>query len=130
VIVGDSSVAVAIVTNDRPTALRLWKRIDDHTVHAPHLLELEVANALRRIVLRRKLDVEAGESALLDLSRLAIVRHPHEPLMRRVWELRENLTAYDASYVALAEALGAPLLTTDARLARASGTACEIELFA
>jgi predicted nucleic acid-binding protein len=97
-------------------------------LHAPHLLDIEVAQTLRRFVREREIDPDTALSALDDLSSLDLERHAHEPLLHRVWALRDNLTAYDAVYVALAEALDAPLLTCDARLSRAPGLGKRIEL--
>jgi len=99
-------------------------------LHTPHLADVEVAQALRRYVRERNLDADSAASALADLRALDLVRHSHEPLLDRVWALRENVTAYDAVYVALAEALDAPLLTCDGRLARAPGINARVELVA
>jgi predicted nucleic acid-binding protein len=90
---------------------------------APHLVDVEVAQALRRLVAAGELEPGAAATALDDLALLDLERHSHEPLLERVWALRENLTAYDAVYVALAEALDTTLLTCDARLRRAPGLA-------
>ena len=105
-------------------------RIADPTVglHVPHLADLEVAQALRRYEREGELDAGAAEAALEALAQLDVERHPHDPLLRRVWALRANLTAYDAAYVALAEALDAKVITCDARLARAPGVARRVEL--
>ncbi len=92
------------------------------------LVDLEVANTLRRLVRLGELDVRRADGAVSDLAALALVRFPHTPLLARIWELRDRLTAYDAAYVALAEELGAPLLTLDARLARAGGHSAKIDL--
>ena len=97
-------------------------------LHVPHLADLEVAQVLRRYVRERELDAAAAASALDDLHALDLQRHAHEPLLDRVWGLRQNLTAYDAVYVALAEALDTILLTCDRKLARAPGMAGRIEL--
>ena len=98
------------------------------SLHAPHLLDLEVAQAYRRAVLTGAVSPSRAAGALEDLSLLDIARYPHDRLLPRVWELRHNLTAYDASYVALAEALDCPLLTCDARLRRAEATGVRVEL--
>jgi predicted nucleic acid-binding protein len=90
-------------------------------LHAPHLVDVEVLQALRRYVRDGDLDRESAATAIADLRALDLERHAHEPLMDRVWELRDNLTAYDAVYVALAEALGTRVLTCDTRLAHAPG---------
>ena len=101
----------------------------DPALHAPHLVDLEVLSVLRRQA-AGLLDARRAGFALDDLVDLPLVRYPHAGFARRVWELRGNLTPYDAAYVALAEALGCPLVTADARLARAPGTRCDVEVLA
>jgi predicted nucleic acid-binding protein len=91
------------------------------SLHSPHLLDVEVAQVVRRLAAQGVVSAERGRQALEDLADLDLARHPHEVLLPAIWQLRENLTAYDAAYVALAEALDAPLLTLDARLAGAPG---------
>ena len=100
----------------------------DERLHAPQLLDIEVAHVLRRLVLQRQLTSERGEAALDDLASLVIERHGHEHLMTRVWELRNSMSAYDAAYVALAEGLHAPLITCDGKLAAAGGHLAVVEL--
>jgi len=100
----------------------------DASLHAPHLADVEVAQALRRYVREGGLDAPSAVSALEDLRALDVQRHSHEPLLDRAWALRHNLTAYDAVYVSLAEALNTTLLTCDGRLARAPGMARRVEL--
>jgi len=100
------------------------------SLHAPHLIDVEVTSALRRYVAREVIDASEGELALEQLAELRIVRYPHEQLLERAWELRHTITAQDAMYVTLAEALGAPLVTTDAALARSSGHRAVVELIA
>ena len=90
------------------------------TLHCPHLLDLEVAQVLRRHSRGHMTEPRVRE-AIEDLRDLPLTRYAHEPFLDRIWELRENLTAYDGAYVALAETLGAILLTSDARLARTFG---------
>ena len=104
-----------------PTGLDVAARVfaTKATLHAPELLDLEVAQVLRRYQRDGELSAERAAQALEDLADLRLDRHRHLPLLVRVWELRDNLTAYDAAYVALAELLDAPLLTCDARLSRA-----------
>jgi predicted nucleic acid-binding protein len=104
------------------------QRLRIQRLAAPHVVDVEVTQALRGLVRGGKLSLENAELAITDLSRLALSRYPHGPLLTRCWQLRDNLSAYDAAYVALAERLGVPLLTSDARLANAPGIRCEVEL--
>ena len=97
-------------------------------LHVPHLADVEVTQALRRYVREGALDAHSAAVALEDMRSLDLERHGHEPLLDRVWALRDNLTAYDAVYVALAEALECTLLTCDGRLARAPGLSRRVEL--
>jgi predicted nucleic acid-binding protein len=109
-------------------------RIDQHlfskpvTLHAPHLLDVEVAQVLRRYARDGIITVQRGQEALEDLGDLSLYRYPHDFLMQRVWELRPNLTAYDAVYVALAEVVNAPLVTCDAKIASAPGHRAFVEV--
>jgi predicted nucleic acid-binding protein len=100
------------------------------SIHAPHLLDVEVAQALRRYARLGELDSGTAAAALDDLRALDLERHAHEPLLERVWALRKSLTVHDAVYLALAEALGAVLLTCDARLGRAPGAQGRVEIVA
>ncbi len=95
---------------------------------APHLLDLEVAQVLRRYQRAGQLTAERSEEALADYRAMPIRRYPHTFLLERIWELRANLTAYDAAYVTLAETLAAPLVTRDRRLAGSHGHRAVIEL--
>lgn len=97
-------------------------------LHAPHLLDIEVAQVLRRYVTTGIITASRGQEALQDLLDLPLTRYPHDLFLWRMWELRDNLTAYDAVYVALAEALAAPLITCDSKMASASGHHARIEL--
>ena len=106
---------------------RIYSR--GESLHSPHLLDLEVANVLRRFVSGGWISAKRGAEALHDLVALRITRYPHDVLLTRVWQLRQNLSAYDACYVSLAEDLGAPLLTRDARLSTAPGHQARIEVF-
>jgi predicted nucleic acid-binding protein len=90
------------------------------SLHAPHLIDVEIAQAVRRLALAGLIDSKRGQEALSDLAAFSLQRYPHEPFLSRIWALRANFSAYDAAYVALAEALGAPLLTCDKRLATAA----------
>lgn len=98
------------------------------SLHAPHLIDVETTQVIRRYVAAGEIDAARGRAALEDLNDLALRRYPHGILLPRMWALRDNLTAYDAAYVALAEALDAPLLTRDRRLAGAAGIRARIEL--
>ncbi|MEP7018250.1 MAG: type II toxin-antitoxin system VapC family toxin [Actinomycetota bacterium] len=92
----------------------------------PHLIDSDVANGLRRLVNAQRVDADSGWAALDAFRRLGMTRYPVFAMLDRVWELRDNVSAYDASYVALAELLGCPLLTADARLSRAPGIRCPV----
>lgn len=120
-IVADASALIDLLL-DRPGAAATIEAIGERrAIHAPHLAETEVLHALRRWVARGQVEVERAATALEDLGELPVVHHAHAPLRERVWSLRDRLTAYDATYVALAEALDATLVTADGRLARATG---------
>lgn len=128
-IVVDASAVIEVLLNT-PAGVRVADRLfaDGETLHAPHLLDLEVAQVLRRYALSAELDAARGAQALEDLAALPLSRYPHDVLLPRIWELRHNVTAYDAAYVALAEGLAAPLVTRDAALAASRGHAARIEL--
>jgi predicted nucleic acid-binding protein len=100
----------------------------EDALHAPHLLDLEIAHVLRRYERTGRASAERCRAALADLGEFPLIRHPHEIFLGRIWELRHSLTTYDAAYVALAEALDAPLLTRDQRLAVTRGHHARIEL--
>jgi predicted nucleic acid-binding protein len=120
-------IEVLLGTSD---ASRVAERFyaEGETLHAPHLLDVEVAQVLRRYALADMLSVQRGAEALEDLADFPIARYPHQPFLSRIWDLRHNVTAYDAAYLALAEALAAPLVTRDAKLASAAGHQARIEL--
>ncbi len=129
-IVIDASAAVTMFLNLGPSAARVRGRLRQaEVVHIPHLFDVEVLHALRRHSLGGGLSGEQSRLILSLLHEMKAVRYPHAPLAARIWELRENLSAYDAAYVALAETLDAPLLTTDRRLAQAPGIRAEVELY-
>lgn len=121
-IVLDASAALSALLNVGPAR----RALASEQLHAPHLIDSEVANGLRRRVTAQQLGADAGWTALDAFRRLGMTRYPVFSLLDRVWELRDNLSAYDASYVALAELLDCNLLTADARLSRAPGIRCPI----
>jgi len=129
VIVLDASAVVELLLATE-AGRSIADRIDDPTLglHAPHLVDIEVAQTLRRYVRDGALAPASASAALDDLHALDLERHAHEPLLDRIWSLRQNLTAYDAVYVALAEALDATLLTCDRKLARAPGIGRRVEI--
>lgn len=106
-----------------PTGVKIDQRIFSplESLHAPHLLDVEVAQVLRRYVRDKAITARRGQEALEDLADMPLSRYPHDLLIPRIWELRATLTAYDAAYVALAELLDARLLTCDGKIASASG---------
>lgn len=128
-IVLDASALLELLLGT-PGAVAVRERIasPEESLHAPQLLDLEVLQVLRRYAAAGALSSERARLVIEDLAALDLERYPHEPLLDRVWQLRDNLTAYDAAYVALAEALDAPLLTFDARLANAPGHRARIDL--
>jgi predicted nucleic acid-binding protein len=130
-IVIDASAEVAILLNIGQDVEGIRSRIarPGETLHIPHLFEIEVLYALRSLTLRGTVSSERARLALDRLRDTRFVRYPHTALTERIWELRENLTAYDSAYIALAEALDAPLVTTDARLAQASGIRAAVEVY-
>jgi len=129
VIVVDASALVeALFQTPAASAARARLLNAEQTLHAPHLIDLEVAQVLRRYAASGRIEPAQGRDALNDLNDFPLDRYPHDLFLPRVWELRHNLTAYDAAYVALAEALDATLLTRDRRLAAASGHRARIEL--
>jgi predicted nucleic acid-binding protein len=127
-VVDASAVVEALLQT--PLGERCTRRLlrPDDQLCAPHLIDIEVAQVLRRFAQRSEIDDTRGREALHDLQDLPLERYPHEPFLRRIGELRHSLSAYDAAYIALAEALDAPLVTCDARLAGAHGHGARIEV--
>ncbi len=128
-IVVDASAIVDVLLKS-PDVDRLAERLfgGGETLHAPHLLDVEVAQVLRRFEAQGVLGSERGNLALQFLQEMPITRHSHSPFLSRLWELRRNFTAYDGIYVALAEVLGATFVTRDKRLSRAPGHNAVIEV--
>lgn len=127
-IVVDASVLAPALADDDTDGDRARERLRGERLVAPELVDLEVVSVLRRAARAGRLEERRSAQALADLAALPLRRVSHLPLLPRVWELRDNLTAYDAAYVALAEVLGALLLTADGPLKRAAGIRCEIEV--
>lgn len=119
---------MAVLTAD-PAASDLVVRVAAGDLHAPHLIDVEFTHALRRLLATGRLSLERALGARQDFVDLPILRYPHGPLLDRMWELRDNLTAYDAAFVALSEVLEMPLVTADARLAAAPGNDAVIEVY-
>lgn len=126
-IVVDASAVVEVLVGRPPPSLAI-RLAAEATLHVPHLLDIEVLHVLRRLVQKGSLDDRQAQEARDHLALLDIDRYPHAPLADRIWSLRANLSAYDASYVALAEVLDTVLVTTDARLGRAPGLSDLVEV--
>ncbi|HEX7389995.1 MAG TPA: type II toxin-antitoxin system VapC family toxin [Acidiphilium sp.] len=128
-IVVDASALLEVLLRT-PAAGTVEERLfaPGQTLHAPHLIDVEAAQVIRRYAATGDIDDERGRLALADLADFPLRKYPHDILLPRIWALRNNLTAYDAAYVALAEALDAPLLTRDRRMAAAAGHRARIEL--
>jgi predicted nucleic acid-binding protein len=120
VIVVDASAALSALLNNGPAR----EALASEQLHAPHLIDSEVASGLRRLVASRGIAADAGWAALGTWGRLGVTRYPTHGLLERIWALRDNLSVYDAGYVALAESLGCSLLTADGRISRAPGIRC------
>jgi len=127
-IVVDASAVVAALVDGGSTGAWAASELGGGPLAAPHLMPVEATNILRRAVLTGDLSADTAALAHDDLVQLRIELFPYEPFAPRVWELRANVTAYDAWYVALAEVLGGPLVTLDLRLARAPGPRCDFRL--
>lgn len=127
-LVVDASVVVAALIDDGPDGRWAEQQLGADTLAAPHIMPVEAANVLRRAVLRGAVSADVAALAHADLVRLRVELLPYRASAARVWELRENVTAYDAWYVALAERLQAPLVTLDRPLARSSGPRCTFRL--
>lgn len=122
-IVADTSVVLAALTGHESSR----RALTDERIIAPHLIDVEIAHALRALVRGRKLTADEALTVLDVWQRMAVDRLPSHPQLHRTWELRDNLTAHDAAFVALAETHRVPLVTRDRRLAGASGLRCTIQ---
>ena len=121
-IVVDASAAISGLLN----AGAARQALAEQRVQVPHLIDAEIANGLRRLVAAHDIRADEGWAALDTWRRLGVSRHPTNGLLERIWELRDNVSAYDASYVALAEALDCALVTADGRLSRAPRLRCAV----
>jgi predicted nucleic acid-binding protein len=130
VIVVDASVLAPALADDGADGDRVRERLRGEQLIAPELIDLEILSTLRRAARGGRLDERRSGQALDDLAALPLWRVSHLRLLPRIWELRDNLTAYDAAYVALAETIDALLLTADGAMEKASGTRCEVEVLA
>lgn len=127
-IVVDASVIVTALADDGPDGDQARERLRGERLTAPHVIDLEAVSAWRRLTAGGELDERRARLALDDLQALRIERVRHGPLLDRCWELRDNITIYDAAYVALAELLDVTLVTTDSKLSKAPGARCEVEV--
>jgi predicted nucleic acid-binding protein len=125
----DASALVELLLGT-PRGLHVAEALDDEeeSIHMPHLADVEVAHALRRLVADKVIAERSAREAIADLQDLDIDRHAHDPLLQRIWELRGNVSAYDAAYLALTEVLDATLLTCDRRLAKTAGRTARVEV--
>jgi predicted nucleic acid-binding protein len=128
VIVVDASTVVAALLDEGRGGDSAREVMLANAAHAPHLLDVEVLSAVRRLVMSGRLGAEAGHAAVAALQELPVARHGHDLLLDRAFQLRDAVTAYDGVYVALAEILGTPLVTGDRRLSRAPGLRCAVSV--
>ncbi len=126
VIVVDTSAVLGVLAGDAADRALVQRLADDGDLHAPHLIDIEILHALRGLVRGGKLSLDRATDVRTDVADLTITRYGHEALADRIWALRNNLTSYDAAFVALSEALDVPLVTCDARLAAAPGITVEL----
>lgn len=124
----DASAIVSVLLEDPPVP-ELAERLSGQELFAPHLLDVEFLHALRRLVAGGRVPAPRAEDIRANFASVVIVRYPHGLLLGRMWDLRDNLTAYDAAYVALSEVLDLPLITTDSRMAAAPGHHAVIEAY-
>ena len=129
IVIDASAVLELLLRTDKGIKVQGRALISKESLHAPQLIDIEVAQTLRRLVHLKEISAARGRQALDDYIALNIKRAEHREFLERVWKLRDSVTAYDAAYVVLAEALDAPLITCDAKLARSHGHDARIELF-
>lgn len=129
VLVVDTSAVIEALASRNPDPALAERLAEDGDLHAPHLVDIEVLTALRSLCARGQLSEDRATDARRDFQELALVRYPHDLLAERIWQLRADLTAHDAAFVALAEVLSAPLVTCDRRLAAAPGLGAVVEIY-
>jgi predicted nucleic acid-binding protein len=128
IVVDASAVLELLLRTEMGTKVQERVLGSGESLHAPHLIDIEVTQTLRRLVILKEITAARGKQALEDHAALNIKRAEHKDLLERVWSLRDSITAYDAAYVVLAETLDSPLITCDAKLARSHGHKAQIEL--
>ena len=128
-LVVDTSAILDAIAADEAAPGLVERLAGDGDLHAPHLIDVEILHALRAMRIRDEITEDRAADARTDFAEAVISRYTHEPFSDRIWELRHNLSAYDAAFVVLAETLDAPLVTCDARLAASTGHDAHIELF-
>lgn len=128
IVVDSSAMLEVLLRSPRTPEIEKYIFVSNESLHAPHLLDLEVVQVLRRYCVSGEMSAARAQEAIVDLLNFPITRYPHDIFIDRIWDLRNNITAYDAAFVALAESLPAPLLTCDSKLAAASGHRAKIVL--
>jgi predicted nucleic acid-binding protein len=128
IVIDASALLELLLGTDRAESVAARALAPDERLHAPHLLDIEIARALRRLVQLKEITSSRARQALDDYTAFVIERHTHQEFLPRIWQLRDSVTAYDGMYVALSEALNAPLLTCDTKLARSHGHRAKIEI--
>lgn len=127
-IVIDASVLVITLIDNSELGNNIRKEISESDLYAPELIDLEIASVLRKLIRLKNIPVERADQAIKDLRRIKLNRVPHIELIPRCWELRYNITPYDAAYISLAEILDCELYTSDKKLAKAPGKKCAVKL--
>ena len=128
-LVVDTSAVIEVLASSQPNQALARRLAGDDDLQAPHLIDVEILHTLRRLTFMEKLSQRRADDVRADYRELAITRYPQFPFSDRIWQLRDNLTPYDAAFVVLAETLEAALITCDRRLAAASGHSARVELF-
>jgi predicted nucleic acid-binding protein len=128
IVIDASALLELLLGTDRAERVAARALAPEERLHAPHLIDIEIAQALRRLAQLEDITSVRAQQALDDYAALVVDRHAHRDLMPRIWELRDSVTAYDGAYVALAEALDAPLLTCDTKLGRSHGHRAKMEV--